>query len=116
MSEIRIKSLRVPTYIGVPDEERSAPQEVEIDILIAGQTSFREMGDDILRTVDYAEVCEKVARLAAEKPRRLIETLADEVATMIIRDYPAKSADVEVRKFILPNTECVSVRCIQVRK
>lgn len=116
MSEIRIKSLRVPTYIGVPDEERSAPQEVEIDILIAGQTSFREMGDHILRTVDYAEVCEKVARLAAEKPRRLIETLADEVATMIIRDYPAKSADVEVRKFILPNTECVSVRCIQVRK
>jgi FolB domain-containing protein len=111
MSEIRIKSLRVPTYIGVPEEERSAPQEVEIDILITGQTSFAEMDDDISRTIDYAEVCEKVARLAAEKPRRLIETLADQLARMIIRDYPAKSADVEVRKFILPNTEFVSVRC-----
>ena len=115
MSEIRIKSLRVPTYIGVPEEERAEPQEVEIDIIITGQTSFAEMGDDISRTIDYAEVCEKVARLAAEKPRRLIETLADEVGKMIILDYPANSVDVEVRKFILPNTESVSVRCIQVR-
>jgi phosphoglycolate phosphatase/dihydroneopterin aldolase len=41
----------------------------------------------------------------------LIETLADEVAGLIIAEFGALSVEVELRKFILPQTRHVAVRC-----
>ena len=111
MSEILIAGLRVKTHIGVPDEERAAEQEVEIDIRIQPMRNFLEMGDDLSKTIDYAQVCERVSSLAAARPRRLIETLADEIARLILAEFEARFVEVELRKFILPQTRHVAVRC-----
>lgn len=111
MSEILIAGLRVKTRIGVPDEERTTPQEVEIDIRIQPRRSFQEMGDDLSNTIDYARVCERISCLADARPRRLIETLADETARLILEEFEAQSVEVELKKFILPQTRHVSVRC-----
>jgi FolB domain-containing protein len=110
LSEILIDSLRVKTWIGVPDEERMEAQEIEIDIRIQPTRSFAEMQDDISLTVDDAAVCQRVSEVAAERPRRLIESLAQEICEMILKEFAATSAEVEIRKFILPETRYVAVR------
>ena len=110
LSEIRIDSLRVKTWIGVPDAERMDAQEIEIDIRIQPSRIFAEMQDDINLTVDYAAVCQRVSEVAAERPRRLIESLAQEICEMILKEFAATSAEVEIRKFILPETRYVAVR------
>lgn len=110
MSEIIIDSLRVKTWIGVPAEERGEPQEIEIDLCIQPAKNFAEMQDDIFLTVDYAAVCLRVAVVAAERPRRLIETLAREIGVMVLDEFDATSVEVEIRKFILPETRHVGVR------
>ena len=110
MSEIIIDSLRVKTWIGVPDEERSGAQEVEIDLRIRPARNFAEMQDDIALTVDYAAVCQRVSELAAERPRRLIESLAREIGEVVLSEFGAASVVVEIRKFILPETRHVGVR------
>ena len=115
MSEILIAGLRVKTRIGVPDEEREDAQEVEIDIRIQPEMDFEEMGDDIAKTIDYAQVCERVSWLAGARPRRLIETLADEVAVLILEEFHARFVEVELRKFILPQTRHVAVRCSRAK-
>jgi FolB domain-containing protein len=112
MSEILIDSLRVKTWIGVPDPERMAAQEIEIDIRIHPRRNFAEMNDDISLTVDYAAVCQRVSELARERPRRLIESLAQSITEMILNEFQATSVEVEIRKFILPETRYVGVRCI----
>ena len=111
LSEILIDSLRVKTWIGVPDAERMEAQEIEIDIRIQPTKSFAEMQDNISLTVDYAAVCQRVSEVAAERPRRLIESLAQEICEMILKEFAATSAEVEIRKFILPETRYVAVRC-----
>ena len=111
MSEILIDSLRVKTRIGVPDAERLEPQEIEIDIRIQPIRSFSEMQDDIALTVDYAAVCQRVSELAGERPRRLIESLAQEIGNLILNEFEAILVQVEIRKFILPNTRHVAVSC-----
>jgi FolB domain-containing protein len=110
MSEIIIDSLRVKTWIGVPDAERSDAQEVEIDLCIRPARNFAEMKDDITLTVDYAAVCQRVSELAAERPRRLIESLAREIGEVVLSEFDAASVEVEIRKFILPETRHVAVR------
>jgi dihydroneopterin aldolase len=110
MSEIIIDSLRVKTWIGVPDEERMESQEIEIDLCIRPSRNFAEMQDNITLTVDYAAVCQRVSELAAERPRRLIESLAREIGEAVLSEFDATSVEVEIRKFILPETRHVGVR------
>jgi len=108
--QIEIRNLRVGTHIGVPDEERSAPQELHVSLLIQPNLTFRAMADAIANTVDYAAVCETVKATAAERPRHLIETLAEEIADDLLAAHPIWRLTVEIRKFILPETEYVAVR------
>lgn len=112
MSEIVIDSLRVQTFIGVPDAERMDSQEVEIDLCIQPSIGFCAMRDDIACTVDYAAVCEWVSQIAGERPRCLIETLACDIAEGILQEFPAVSVRIEIRKFILPQTRHVAVRWV----
>lgn len=108
--QIEIRNLRVSTHIGVPDEERSTAQELLVTLLIQPNLTFRAMEDAIGNTVDYAAVCETVQRTAAERPRRLIETLAEEIADDLLAAHRIWRLTVEIRKFILPQTEYVAVR------
>ena len=110
MNEIWIRGLRIETLIGVPDEERGRLQEIVFDILIEPACGFGEMNDEISRTVDYGEVARRISELAGERPRNLIETLAVDVARMILGEFHARSATVEIHKFILPQTDFVAVR------
>jgi len=113
MNEILIAGLRVKTRIGVPDEERLGEQELEFDLRIQPARAFVDMQDRLEDTIDYAKVCERVAEIASAKPRKLIETLADEIAEMILNEFHARRVEVELRKFILPQTRHVAVRCMR---
>lgn len=115
MSEILISGLRVRAYIGVPDEERAEMQELEFDLRIRTALAFDQMDDTLSKTIDYARVSQRVSEIAAEKPRNLIETLANEVAGKVLAEFDALSVEVELRKFILPETRHVAVRCTRVR-
>lgn len=112
---IEIAGLRVTTRIGVPDEERANDQELMVDLRLVPLRAFSEMTDEIDSTVDYAAVAARVSALAAARPRKLIETLADEIVTDLLRSNPVRQIDVTIRKFILPNTDFVAVRCSRRR-
>ncbi len=111
MNEIWIKSLKVQSRVGVSEEERSQPQELEIDLCIQPVAPFPYMNDDVMRTIDYSAVASRVRGLADEGPRHLIETLAAEVARLLVDEFHAVTVTVEVRKFVLPGTDYVAVRC-----
>lgn len=113
--EIRIAALRLTTYIGVPDEERAASQELEADIVIRVSTRFEGMNDDIGATIDYAAVAGRLQAVAMEKPRRLIETLAAEMAACVLGEFGAAGVTIDLRKRILPDTDHVAVRIVRGR-
>ena len=112
---IEIRGLRATTHIGVPVAERDKPQELLIDLRFCPKLRFSHMPDAIDAAVDYAAVVERVKKIAAERPRQLIETLADEIATTLLLDYAVTRVEVRVRKFILPETEHVAVQCVRER-
>ncbi len=116
MNLIIIKGLQVDARVGVSDEERSNSQPLRIDAILTPVTEFSALADDIGRTVDYHAAARRISGLAASRPRRLIETLASEIAEALVGEFRAQRAEVEVRKFILPDTEYVAVRCVRDRQ
>ncbi len=106
---IRIRGLKVETVVGVPDEEREASQLVHVNAEIRAKHPFAELNDEITGTVNYFEVTEALKKVAGTGERKLIETLANDLAREVLTFENVQSVRLEVRKFILPETDYVSV-------
>ena len=111
MNEIWIKGLKVRSLMGVVAQERQQEQELHVDLCIQPPSPFAYMSDDVMRTIDYDAVARRVQALAGEAPRHLIETLAADIARLLIDEFHAVSVTVEIRKFVLPEADYVAVRC-----
>jgi 7,8-dihydroneopterin aldolase/epimerase/oxygenase len=108
--EIEIRRLEVECHIGVPDEERAAPQKLCVTVKMQPSQGFLGLQDKVQNTVDYYEVSLKIAELAAQKPRHLIETLATDLAEALLTSYPLKAVNVKIEKRILASAEYVAVK------
>jgi dihydroneopterin aldolase len=108
--EIELAGIELHVRLGVPDDERATPQRITAHVRLEPQHDFQALGDAIDATVDYAIVWERIRTIAESGERRLIETLANELAVSLLREFPLVAVEVELRKFILPQTEYVAVR------
>jgi len=114
---ITIHRLRVPCHIGVPDEERAQLQILEISLSFKAETVAQAAAaDDLHLTTNYFDVSTRIKEIARSRPRRLIETLAEEIAETIMQDFSLPSVEIEIRKFILPDAEAVSLSIKRKRK
>jgi len=106
---ITIQGLSVLSYVGVPAEEREKAQQLCFDLRFAAVLQPETLNDDIGATLDYAAVSQRLVELVQMRPRKLIETLADEITDFLLTEFSLRWIEVTVRKFILPNTEHVAV-------
>jgi dihydroneopterin aldolase len=113
---IIVSQLDLMARVGVPAAERGAAQRLSVSLLLAPERGLTGLADDISRTVDYAAVCDAVRHEAEARPRHLIETLAEEIASRLLGGFPLRAVEVEVRKYILPGTEYVAVRVRRERR
>lgn len=108
--EIHVANLALEIHVGVTDEERSRAQRLTVNLTLRPIRGFADLDDRLENTVNYAAVCAVVQALAVARPRRLIETLVGEIAQTILERFPVASVEVELRKYILPDTDYVAVR------
>jgi dihydroneopterin aldolase len=98
VDKILIPDYRISCHVGVPKEERDVAQDVLIDVELGLDLSQAGRADDFSLTVDYEEVCKTVATTVERRPRKLIETIAEEVAEVLLANYPVQAVKVQVRK------------------
>jgi dihydroneopterin aldolase len=111
--QIHLTGLQLRCHIGVPDEERAAPQLLHADVVLHLRARFEDMADELSHTIDYAAVATRLEQVAAAKPRRLIETLAAELAQVVLEEFAAAQVQITLRKRILPQTDHVAVRLVR---
>ena len=110
MDTILIRDLRIEVLIGIHKRERHVAQtvSVDLDIGIPGTTVFAS--DKVADTIDYEQVALKIRSLAASGHFRLVETLAERIARLLIDDFGAPWVKVSAAKIaILPNAKFVGV-------
>ena len=110
MDAIVIRDLRVEALIGIHRRERHAPQTVSIDLEIGVPGTAVFASDKVADTIDYEQVALGIRTLASSGHFRLVETIADRIATLLIRDFGAPWVKVSVAKVgSLPNARFVGV-------
>lgn len=106
---ISIKGLKLTCHIGVPDEERASPQNLLADITLFTEKSLSGLQDDIANTINYDSLAQSIGKEALRTPRKLIETLAEDIGKLCCRQNGVAKAKIEIKKYILPQTDHVSV-------
>jgi 7,8-dihydroneopterin aldolase/epimerase/oxygenase len=96
--EISLAGLEAPCHCGVTDEERREAQTLLIDLRLTPLLVTDYAADDLAGTVDYGAVARLVVATAAERPYRLLERLATEIADRIWAAHELAELRVVVRK------------------
>ncbi len=110
MDTIRITDLEVFYHVGVPDEERLKPQRLLVSLELEHDFAVAVSRDEVGETIDYFAVTQHLLKFGEGCEWRLIETLAADIASMVLEDFRPRSVTVEVKKFIIPQAAHVSVR------
>ncbi len=87
MDYIRIHGLELYGYHGVFPEENILGQRFKIDVELG--ISLRTAGttDQLHDTINYAEACEQIKQIVEGKPFKLIEALAECIASKLLGSY-----------------------------
>ena len=94
-----LRSMAFEGRHGVSDEERAEPQVIELDVEVEADLRPAGTSDDVARTINYAEVFEICRAQVETRSYRLLEAIAENVATDILDRYPVATAvRVTVRK------------------
>jgi dihydroneopterin aldolase len=107
--EIHIEQLDVFTRVGVPEEERANPQRLTVSISFWSYQQTSNLADHIEQTVNYSTVAEETKNFLREQSVNLIETLAERLASHLLKSFPIQKVTIELRKFALQDTKYVSV-------
>jgi 7,8-dihydroneopterin aldolase/epimerase/oxygenase len=107
---IHVQELELLAKIGVPDEERSVAQRLTVNLTMYPTRGLSGLNDAVENTVDYFVATRVVREFASQCECRLVETLAEGIAGVLLERFPLSAVEVEVRKFILPDTAYVAVR------
>jgi 7,8-dihydroneopterin aldolase/epimerase/oxygenase len=108
---ISIQGLEVWTHLGVPKEERAQAQRIEVSTTFTVTTVAQAAREDDLKlTVNYFEVARAIQRVAQNKERQLIETLAEDLTATLLHDFQLQDIELEIRKFIIPECNYISLK------
>ncbi len=99
---ILLKGIRLEGRHGATDDERSMPQELEVDLVVEADLRAAAASDDLGETVDYGPligICRSVVEVGSYK---LLETIAGAIAEAVLGTPGVLGVTVRVRKLAVP--------------
>ena len=94
---VHVTGLEVPAFVGLHIEERQVPQTVVIDIECVLRRPVVQ-NDDLSESVDYMPIVNAVRTLASYCQRKLIESLAEEIAVVCFKNKHVHECRIRIRK------------------
>ena len=108
---LSLVDLKLSCHLGVPDAERRKPQTILCTAVFPVPSLSRAAaGDDLKKTVDYHALSKLLRSEARRLPRKLLERLAVDLARVACRRFALPWIEIELKKFILPETRHISLR------
>jgi 7,8-dihydroneopterin aldolase/epimerase/oxygenase len=107
--QVHIEQLKVFARVGVPPAERARRQRLVLNITLLPARDLRDIQDAVARTVDYSALCREAKQFLSRRSPKLLETLANDLASHLLRKFRIRKISIEIRKFVLKDAAYVSV-------
>ena len=107
---IIISDLEAFYHVGTTEAERAKPQRLLFTVELSHDFKSAANTDNLGETIDYDAVSKRLLHFGEGCHWELIETLAVDVASMILEEFSPKAVSVEVKKFVIPQARYVAVK------
>jgi dihydroneopterin aldolase len=98
VDHITLTGVRAFGHHGVYADEKREGQEFVVDAVLALSLRRAAETDDVVDTVHYGELAERLAAVVAGEPVDLLETLAQRLADEVLRDERVDRVTITVHK------------------
>lgn len=98
MDKIIIKGMQFYGYHGALPQEQQLGQKFVVDAILSLDLKPAGQTDQLERTVNYAEVYNLIKKIVEGQPFKLIESLAENIASDILDNFNVREVNVQVRK------------------
>jgi 7,8-dihydroneopterin aldolase/epimerase/oxygenase len=95
---ITLAGIQINPRIGTTAEERTTPQDCEVDLSVWGDFEAAAATDSLDKSVDYCRLLSLVQEIAHMQEYELVETLAYKVVRTVLQKFPVNRANVKLRK------------------
>ena len=98
MARIRVKDLRLRTYIGIKEEEINNKQDVLINLTILYPAVDAVRDNDIDHALNYRTITKAIIQHVEGNRFALLERLTQEILDLVMENASVRYAEVEVDK------------------
>ena len=98
MDKIILTDFRIDAVIGIWDWEKRNPQTISIDLEMQTDTKKASQLDSIEDALDYKAVSKRVKQFIQASQFNLIETLAENVAKIILEEFDVQWLKLRISK------------------
>ncbi|MDX1368030.1 dihydroneopterin triphosphate 2'-epimerase [Pseudomonas sp.] len=98
MARIRVKDLRLRTYIGIKEEEINNKQDVLINLTILYPANEAVRDNDIDHALNYRTITKAIIQHVEGNRFALLERLTQEILDLVMQQTAVRYAEVEVDK------------------
>ncbi len=98
MDKVFVKNLFVPCKVGVTDEERLKKQNVIVDIEVCCDLYQAGTTDDLSKSISYSDIQEKTINFVTSGEFKLLESVAEGVASLILKNSLTSKVIVSIKK------------------
>lgn len=98
MDKIFLNDLKIDTIIGIYDWERETLQTLGFDLEMDWDIRKAAACDDIVDTLDYGAIAEIIVGFVEASRYQLIETLAEDLVTLLLDKYPTPKLKLSLSK------------------
>lgn len=99
---IAIEQLEFLGRCGVMPEERARPQPLAVDVELDYRPERAGLSDDLVHTIDYAKVAQRIVDIGTVQESQLLETLAERLVTTLFDELPIDRIKLWLRKLHPP--------------
>ncbi|WP_252505054.1 dihydroneopterin aldolase [Sporosarcina sp. Marseille-Q4943] len=96
MDYIHLNEMEFYGYHGALKEETVLGQRFRANVSLAVDLAEAGETDDLKKTVNYAEVFEVCRTVVEGEPKKLIESVAEEISNLILQTFPEQVRGVRV--------------------
>lgn len=103
LDRIVVTGIEFYGYHGASDEEQAIGHRYVVDVVLEADLRKAGQTDALEDTINYAEVTQLILRVGTSRQFRLMEALAETLASELLRSYPhAQAIHLRVSKRLPP--------------
>ncbi len=85
---IELERVRIECIVGIHPHERVQEQTIELDVAMDIDFAEAAATEHVDGTIDYTAVARVLSELVVERKYQLVETMAEEAASMVLATWP----------------------------